>query len=182
MATITITRAELASAIWTDIASATHAVRLDSADGVQAWHGVTESDAATFARQHGADRVAVVVDGQDEDSRERASEDRYLATLAAADSETGIVTIHVGTDGLRQGDVVLTHGMRVELDRPIRVHSDYSSSSGTVHSTVGRVLNVDDVRAAGIVPMGYLHREGDEYRWTIQGNALARWTAERTVS
>lgn len=104
----------------------------------------------------------------------------------------------VSTPDLRLGDVVLCHGMRVLLDTEPHVWSGtYAAGTGArmiplgvvarpVYSWPGRVLNVDEVREARIVPMSFLHDDapqspfyGRRDIWTVQGNEWARWTVER---
>lgn len=80
------------------------------------------------------------------------------------------------TSELREGDIVLTYGMAVLLDQPLRrskVHppDDY----GGCHVTTGVILNCEEVRACGFVPPSFI-RDG---HWTIQGNDLASWRVLR---
>lgn len=75
------------------------------------------------------------------------------------------------TSLLRTGDVVATHGMLVLLDGPV----GETTEPGTFASR-GRVLNLDQVRAAGLVPVAWLYQDEESVpRWTVQGNDLARW-------
>lgn len=84
----------------------------------------------------------------------------------------------LNTSELQLGDVVHTHGMRVELDRTIRTVD--RGDDLAVYVTAGLVLNADEVIAAGQVPAGYLDTdEGGRRRWTIQGNELATWAVTR---
>ncbi len=82
----------------------------------------------------------------------------------------------VSTHELRDGDIVLVHGMRVRLDGRGRVSVSHPVSE---HSPVlwwpGVVLNLPEVLAAGFIPAGWV-KAGV---WTIQGNGLARWDVER---
>ncbi|WP_370418933.1 hypothetical protein AB8O64_10785 [Streptomyces sp. QH1-20] len=77
---------------------------------------------------------------------------------------------------LAEGDIVLTHGMRVRLDtRTTRKDSGY-----TVYTWSGTVMNLDEVREEGHVPMPWLRTwKGGlvdrEDAWTIQGNRFANW-------
>jgi hypothetical protein len=58
-----------------------------------------------------------------------------------------ITQLCIPTGEIRVGDVVLTHGMRVRIDE-IRTYEDH----GAVYACLGTVLNLDEVRAAGVVP------------------------------
>jgi hypothetical protein len=90
----------------------------------------------------------------------------------------------IPTGEIRVGDVVLTHGMRVRIDE-IHTYEDH----GAVYACLGTVLNLDEVRAAGVVPPSFLYKEARhsskdapgarEDHWNVQGNNLARWTVER---
>ena len=93
---------------------------------------------------------------------------------------------NVETGEVRVGDVVLEHGMRVRIDE-IRTYP--GGEHGTVYACLGTVLNLDEVREAGIVPPSFLYNEArhsskdapgtrEDY-WVVQGNNLARWTVER---
>jgi len=97
-------------------------------------------------------------------------------------------TLNLTTPQLHPGDIVLEHGMRVLLDRPARVyHPDGQGCywpDGTItdheycllgYSWLGTVLNVDEVRAARVVPMSFLAYNV----WNVQGNELAHWIVER---
>lgn len=98
---------------------------------------------------------------------------------------TPVLLTNLPTTELHTGDVVLTHGMRVRLGE--RNERQYSRDDLPVVWFAGTVENVEDVRAAGIVPVSWLidwSGAGEIVRrdaWTIQGNALARWTVERTA-
>lgn len=91
------------------------------------------------------------------------------------------------TSQLRCGDVVLNHGMRIELDQPPAIYANNPSGRRTFAFS-GKVLNPDDVREDRLL-WSFLHT--DEWneklrrwetvytgRYTIQGNDLARWTVE----
>ncbi len=84
----------------------------------------------------------------------------------------------VKTSQLRVGDIVGEHGMRVRIEAV----NEYpgTNSDLPVYSCPGTVLNVAEVREAGIVPMYFLrcdvHPGGA--CWHIQGNDLATWTVE----
>lgn len=90
-------------------------------------------------------------------------------------------TLHnIPTNELRVGDVVLNYGMRILLDRPVRVF-DHGRDNGPGWSWLGSVLNPEQsVREYG-VPRSFMRypHTGESYVWSVQGNTLARWTAER---
>lgn len=86
---------------------------------------------------------------------------------------------------LAQGDIVITHGMRVRLDEG----GSHQRGERTVSAWVGTVLNLDEVREAGHVPMSFLRTqkwapsEGGwvtdrEDVWHVQGNEFANWLVE----
>ncbi|NUL25957.1 hypothetical protein [Streptomyces lunaelactis] len=85
---------------------------------------------------------------------------------------------------LAQGDIVRTHGMRVRLDHG----ASSERSDRTVYSWVGTVLNLDEVRANGHVPMSFLRTEKWEPAkgwvtdrkdvWVVQGNEFVNWLVE----
>lgn len=80
---------------------------------------------------------------------------------------------------LTAGDVIVTHGMRVLLDGELHVW--YAEQTGREVRTYRgcTVLNADEVKAARVVPVSWLHHETpDRPTWTVQGNALASWTVE----
>ena len=97
----------------------------------------------------------------------------------------------VNTSELQVGDIVRTYGMRVRI-----AHIATYEDRGTVWSCTGTVLNPDEVKATGLVPVSFLRcrarteavrpevREAhatshtDGACWTIQGNEVARWTVE----
>jgi len=107
----------------------------------------------------------------------------------------------VPTQKLRAGDIVLSHGMRVRLDT-LRTHhgghyfSPDGKTEGTCHQGYGpagtesccviyawsgTVTNLEEVREARIVPVGWLRTDdGRTDQWTVQGNYLATWRVERT--
>jgi hypothetical protein len=88
-------------------------------------------------------------------------------------------TERVNTLELNTGDIVWTHGMRVELGaRGSRV----TGNDKIVVWFAGRVLNPNDVNAR-LVPVSF--RTDDRYPdyapgtfWQIQGNDLADWNRE----
>jgi hypothetical protein len=88
----------------------------------------------------------------------------------------------VKTSQIQVGDIVREHGMRVRIDsiRPYESHSGSGTPGMTAYSCPGTVLNVEEVREAGYVPMGFLqcsiHPGGA--CWHVQGNDLARWQVE----
>lgn len=125
---------------------------------------------------------------------------------------TAMQLLHgVPTQNLRAGDIVLCHSMRVRLGTLRTYHGgSYSGRHGTegrctqghgpagtdsccvVYSWSGTVLNLDEVRAAGIVPVSWLRTEkwvdgsgwatDRDNQWTVQGNFRATWDIERADS
>lgn len=77
---------------------------------------------------------------------------------------------------LTKGDVVLTHGMRVRLDEG----TTRKDSGRIVYAWSGTVLNLDEVRQQGHVPISWLRasKGGISDRGLIQGNYLANWLVE----
>lgn len=83
---------------------------------------------------------------------------------------------------LAQGDIVRTHGMRVRLDHG----ASHQRPDRAVYSWVGTVLNLDEVRAEGHVPMSFLRTQkwesgwvtDREDVWVVQGNEFANWLVE----
>ena len=87
---------------------------------------------------------------------------------------TSTATITKKSSELTEGDVVLTHGMRVLLG-PVKrrddVQGDTVNPYGQVTHSPGTVLNREELDDQWL----YFHtREG----WTIQGNDLVSWTVE----
>lgn len=127
----------------------------------------------------------------------------YQDRLASGDLTEARVT----TPQIRVGDVVTEHGMLVLIEGPARVfhgQCDYDHDSlpdiqdGPLpaltpachigYAWPGRVLNLTEVRAAGVVPPSVLYDterssngpgHGREDSWTIQGNDRASWTVAR---
>lgn len=92
-------------------------------------------------------------------------------------------TVRIST--IKVGDVVHTWGMRCRVDEITRYEEDSDLPVYVCHTTV---LNLDEVRAAQVVPMSWLNRdhwvEGQGwtvYRrdsWNVQSNDLAAWQVE----
>jgi hypothetical protein len=88
---------------------------------------------------------------------------------------------------LRPGMIVRDHGMRVQLG-PVRKYFSAHNLGETVYASRGTVLNMDEVRAEGFVPMSYLRDEDYDMNaermittdgvWTVQANDLATWQVE----
>lgn len=105
-------------------------------------------------------------------------------------AQTSGTFLALNTTELRQGDIVMTHGMRVLLESEPLVSPNGRASQ--TYSFAGRVLNLDEVRASGIVPMSFLRTEkwidgkgwtvDREDVWPIQGNELAHWSVDRQPS
>lgn len=103
-------------------------------------------------------------------------------------------TLFLDTSELRAGDVVCTHGIRALLEgEPNTFTSGNSGTIRAVYAWQARVINLDDVKRDGLVPLGWLYPDvwgkgerggwGKDWNavptWTIQGNDLARWSVER---
>ena len=113
-----------------------------------------------------------------------------VLALARHPAYSRVVTRTLKTSELREGDIVLEHGMRVRLDSGVRTPE---SEHGTVYSRPGTVLNLDEVREAKIIPPSFLG-DGEKWvegrgwttdrddSWTVQGNDLAHWTVEVRVT
>jgi hypothetical protein len=96
----------------------------------------------------------------------------------------------VKTSELKVGDIVRNYGMRIRINA-ITEHKDEKSHGGVFWSSDGQVLNLDEVREAGIVPMSWLRTErfvdGEGWVtdrvdfWNVQGNDLATWQVEIPV-
>jgi hypothetical protein len=95
-----------------------------------------------------------------------------------------MTTQTVKTSQLRIGDVVLAHGLRLLIDRPLLESTAHPVSTGPTLYTQALVLNRDEVPNS-VVPIAWTrewNRSGpsnDEHRWTVQGNDLAQWQIER---
>jgi hypothetical protein len=101
------------------------------------------------------------------------------------------------TSEIRPGDVVVSHGMRVRIDRTLTFGCEghghnggtpHSDETCTIYAHIGTVLNMAEVLNSKIVPASFLYSEerfnrgpghGREDYWTIQGNDLATWWVER---
>ncbi len=101
-------------------------------------------------------------------------------------TKTTAPRVTLSTDELRPGDVISHRGMRLLIDQPISVWQGHPGSrdGALTYGTDALVLNADEVRAAGIVPWGWLFGRAsspdDLPRWYVQGNSLARWSVQRT--
>jgi hypothetical protein len=105
------------------------------------------------------------------------------------------------TPELREGDLLLHHGMKLRLAReivrkpcceghergPEYGHCDPEDGHGETVAFIGIITNPDDPDvdefALNLARGERLHRDangrwvpdGDDLLWTVQGNALARW-------
>lgn len=105
-------------------------------------------------------------------------------------AQTSSTFLALNTTELRQGDIVVTHGMRVLLETEPLVFPNGRGSE--TYQFGGRVVNLDEVRAAGAVPMSFLRTHkwtpgtgwtvDREDVWPIQGNELAHWSVDRPAS
>lgn len=100
------------------------------------------------------------------------------------DEETGLTLEVVGTDALREGDVIRNHGCAMQLgafkERP---NDQGHPERGATRWARGYVLAQ---AATGAIPRGWLDTddEGRAY-WVVQGNNLAtrpRYTQPETVA
>ncbi|MET8696858.1 hypothetical protein ABZV65_30460 [Streptomyces bauhiniae] len=88
---------------------------------------------------------------------------------------------------LAEGDVVREHGMRVRLDSLDFGRGSHPDRS--VYAWTGTVLNMDEVREAGHVPLSWLCTHKWESGWvvdrkdvwTVQGNDFVTWAVECPV-
>ena len=93
-------------------------------------------------------------------------------------NETTTRTESVNTVQLQTGDIIRTHGLRVQAGE----HHTWQADNGrTVHVFQGTILNPEYLQTdtgrylfGGIIPL-----DGSDLGWTIQGNELAYWTVER---
>ena len=100
--------------------------------------------------------------------------------------------ISLKTSELQLGDIVVSHGLKLLIDRDILISESHPKDGpgGACRYTKALVLNRDDVPGT-IVPLGWTARwdrnrsyddavpHDGEHRWTVQGNDLARWLVER---
>ncbi|WP_280245451.1 hypothetical protein [Nocardia abscessus] len=89
-------------------------------------------------------------------------------------------TEYVSTDRLRQGDVLLHHGMRLVIDQPIESY-DSAGTGEKVYRTAARIDNWDQLVERAKTDRtiaGFIVSQSPNQRWAIQGNRLARWTRE----
>ena len=129
---------------------------------------------------------------------------------AAMPAEPELTELTVTTPEIREGDIVLNHGMRILIDGPANVfHGGCLRHALPLHGArdaqpemvegaecllgyawPGTVLNVDEVREAHIIPMSFLYDNarytygpghGREDFWNTQGNARARWRVLRSA-
>lgn len=80
----------------------------------------------------------------------------------------------VKTPDLTAGDIVLCHGMRLELQPDPEVFQAPGAGNGTGYAWTGRILNLEETLAEGFVPPAWI-KDGP---WTVQGNDLAYWGVE----
>jgi hypothetical protein len=87
---------------------------------------------------------------------------------------------------LREGDIVLTHGMRVQLDSPVQSRTYPDRPDLPVFFCKGLILNVDELSDPWLVgvsrqykPWPHSGEPTGEHRWTIQSNDLLSWRVER---
>ena len=82
-------------------------------------------------------------------------------------------TERVNTSQLREGDLVLEHGLVIQLGR----REECPKSWGEVYRFPGTVLNMGEVYHRGHITRGLLRQDA---QWPVQGNTLALW--DRIVS
>lgn len=98
--------------------------------------------------------------------------------------------ITLTTDKLKVNDVVITHGMRVLI---VSAHKPYAGNHGALaYSFEGKVTNLAEVLADGLVPASFLQRqewvEGKGWTtvqrdyWQIQGSDALMWSVERPAT
>lgn len=81
----------------------------------------------------------------------------------------------VKSSELRQGDVVFTHGLRVQLATEPKCSE---GQFGPVYSSIGIVLNVPELLDSDPGIVRYLTKGDGQHLWTIQGNDNAAWSVE----
>lgn len=88
----------------------------------------------------------------------------------------------VTTHDIRQGDIILSYGMRLLVDSEPRVSKAHpvTDHGGECKVTAALVLNWDEVQEKGDKLLvrfikSDLRDRYNEPRWTIQGNGLAKW-------
>lgn len=85
-------------------------------------------------------------------------------------------TIKKTTDELVVGDVVVSHGMRLELRSAPDVYPASGERDGLdVYAFDGTILNLEETRERGLVPASWITAG----TWRVQGNRLASWYVER---
>jgi sensor domain CHASE-containing protein len=99
-----------------------------------------------------------------------------------------VETLILKSSELRKGDIVIQFGMRILIDQEIK---DYPGAYGDVYHTNGLVTNIEEVKEAEYIPVGWLYPDvfrggwqkdyDADPRWVIQGNDLATWAVERKV-
>jgi len=108
-------------------------------------------------------------------------------------------TVILRTSELREGDIVLEHGMRLLIDQPIEVSKNHPEvlprwegedvGDGHTRWTRALLLNRDEV-PYDLVPFSWtadwkrntrydgVPHDG-QHRWVVQGNDRASWRVER---
>ena len=88
----------------------------------------------------------------------------------------------ITTHDIRQGDIILSHGMVLLVDSEPRVSKGHGVTEygGECKVTDALVLNWEEVQATGDALLVSFIRSDmrdryNEPRWTIQGNGLAQW-------
>lgn len=89
------------------------------------------------------------------------------------------------TDQLRLGDLVRNDMMLLHIDGPIATTNHPLTDGQPTYATSARITNAEHLRAeaqrgndhARFI-LNLADRDGDELRWTIQGNHLAHWWVE----
>lgn len=80
----------------------------------------------------------------------------------------------------RIGDVILTSGLQVRIDREIEEYAGWGNAPGPIFHTRGIVVNIEQIDASDEWLSRFVRsdrRDGDggEVRWTLQGNDHASW-------